>query len=107
MQPESSQTKKIVISLVLLALIVFTGWFFFFRNGAEEIIFDEFGNPIVAQVVGQDLIDLLAELQSVTLDASVLQSAGFLNLTDYAIDLGTQPTGRKNPFEKISGGKAQ
>jgi len=103
MQSESSQTKKIIIGIVLLALIAFLGWFFFFRNVNTEVIFDEFGNPIEAQVVGQDLIDLLDELQMVTLDSSILQSAGFLSLTDYAIDLGTQPQGRANPFERLGG----
>ena len=64
---------------------------------------DEAGNPIQAEVVGKDLIDLLTELQSVKLDSSVLRTAAFTSLVDYSIGLPDLPLGRNNPFEKISG----
>jgi len=51
-----------------------------------------------------DKIDILAELQNVNLDSRIFKTAGFLNLTDFAVDLPSQPIGRSNPFESIQGG---
>lgn len=105
MEQGSSNTKKIAVSTIIFLLVVFALWFFFFRNTTTaEQAFDDFGNPIETEVVGEDLINTLAELQNVTLDSSIFKTAGFLNLTDFAVDLPSQPIGRSNPFESIRGG---
>lgn len=62
---------------------------------------DEYGNPIQAESVGQDLVDLLSELQSVKLDQSIFQSPGFTSLTDFSTILPDLPRGKKNPFSKL------
>jgi len=64
-------------------------------------VLNEFGQPVESQVVGADLIDLLEELQSVSFDESFFSDPTLNSLTDYAIDLGTQPQGRTNPFVEI------
>jgi len=95
--------KQFLTAVIILAVLGFGVYFLFFRGGGQEaeILFDEFGYPIEAQAVGQDLISLLEELQSVSFDSSLFRSPAFVNLTDYAIDLGTQPQGRINPFDGI------
>ncbi len=98
MQTESSNTKKIFTSVLVLALVVFFIYFFFFRNTDTAIVFDEFGNPVEAQVVGQDLFNLLSELESVSLDSGIFGSRTFSNLADYSIILPDEPRGRNNPF---------
>ena len=65
------------------------------------MIIDEFGNPVEAQVVGQDLIDLLAELEGVKLDQSLFSREAFVNLTDFAQTLPEEPRGRANPFSSL------
>lgn len=104
MNTESTNTKKILIALVLIFVLGFAVYFFFFRNATPVVTFDEFGNPIQAQIVGQDLIDLLNEVQSITLDTKLFRAQTFLNLTDFGIELVDQPRGRSNPFETIPGG---
>lgn len=103
MEAESSNTKKIIGGLIGTAFVVFALYFFFFKSAEVAIQIDEYGNPVQAQVVGQDLIDLLAELQSVNLDASIFNSPLFINLNDFAIQLRDEPRGRKDPFEPLSG----
>jgi hypothetical protein len=102
MQPESSNTKKILIAVVLIALVAFSVWFFL-KKPEVEVIFDEFGNQITSEIIGKDLIDLLDQLQAVKLDSGVFKTVGFLNLTDYSVDLVDQPQGRVNPFERLGG----
>ncbi len=103
MQTESSNTKKLLVALVLLAVVGFAIYIFFFRKVEVAVVFDEFGNPVQAQVVGQDLIDLLVELQAVSLDDSLFGTASFRGLVDSSVVLSPQPQGRSNPFAPISG----
>src|SRR3989344_5959626 len=101
---EGTNTKKIVLAIVVILFVAFLLYFFLFRDTEPEMTFDEFGNPVAAQVVGKDLIDLLAELQSVTLNAAIFQSPLFLNLIDRGIELRAEPIGRPNPFANLPGG---
>ncbi len=103
METESTNTKKIAVAAIFVALIAFALYFFFFRSVETEVTLDEFGNPVQAQVVGQDLLDLLVELQSVSLDASIFNSQLFRNLSDFGIELIDEPRGRTDPFEPIGG----
>ena len=90
---------------MLLAVIAYAIYFFFFRNSVPEIVLDEFGNPVQAQVVGQDLIDTLTELQSVTLSDKVFNTPAFTNLMDFSIVLTPETPGRNNPFSPITGSR--
>ena len=105
MQTESSNTKKIISGIVLLAVVAYAVYFFFFRNSAPEVILDEFGNPVAAQVVGQDLIDTLVDLQSVTLSDKVFSTPAFMSLIDFAVELTPETPGRSNPFSPITGSR--
>lgn len=98
----SVNLKQFFTAIVILAVLGFGIYFIFFRGVSEpEIFYDEFGNPTEAQVVGQDLISLLNELQSVSFDPAFLRSPAFVSLIDFSVDLGNQPKGRANPFEPI------
>lgn len=94
--------RKVIVLIVTLILVGGGIYLFFFKTEAPpEISFDEFGNPVEAQVVGQDLIDLLEELQAVELDDSLFRQESFVNLTNYAVTLPDLPRGRSNPFGSI------
>lgn len=95
--------RKILSIGTILLVVGFAVYFFFFRTAEREIIIDQFGNAVEAQVVGQDLIDLMAELRSVELNAEIFRDQAFINLTDFAITLPEEPRGRANPFESFSG----
>jgi hypothetical protein len=104
MEIQSSNTKKIIIGVALSAVLAFAIYYFFFRStAAPAIVYDQFGNQVQAQVVGQDLVDLLSQLKTVTLDQALFHSAAFLFLTDYGITLPNETPGRKNPFDLLPG----
>lgn len=105
MEPQEQNPVKKLISLAVIALLVMSGiYFFFFNKASVSLTKDEFGNPVQMQVVGQDLLDLLSQLQSVKLDNSLFAKPAFVELTDYSIPLPDQPQGRSNPFSSYSGG---
>jgi hypothetical protein len=104
MQLQNTSSKNMFSILIVVLVLAFAIYFFFFRNTIDDAItLDEFGNPVAAQVVGQDLIDTLAELQSVQLDSSIFSNPAFLALKDFGIVLADEPKGRTNPFQDISG----
>ena len=51
--------------------------------------------------VGNDLLKIFSELQSVTFDQSLFSSPGYLGLTDFSTSIPPQTTGRTNPFDAI------
>jgi hypothetical protein len=104
MQPEEKNPIQKIIIIGISAVLLFSGLYFFvFNKTGPSIVFDQFGNPVQAQVVGQDLVDLLDQLQSVELDESLFSKQAFINLSDYAITLPNEPQGRANPFSPLSG----
>lgn len=103
MHIESSNTKKIVIWGAVVFLVLFSVYFLWLRPAPQKATVDEFGNPVETQMVGQDLVNLLAELQTVKLDMGLFDSPAFVALTDFYTDLGKEPQGRSNPFQSFSG----
>ena len=104
MQPQENSPMRKIIMIAILAILVFSALYFFvFNKKAPITVLDQFGNPVEAQVVGQDLVDLLNQIQAVTLDESLFRNPAFIHLTDYSIVLPEEPRGRQNPFDTIGG----
>jgi hypothetical protein len=101
MEKQGKNKKAFVLILVILILSAAIYFMFFRSEQISAPSFDEFGNPAQTAVVGQDLIDLLGQIQSVKFDDSLFSSAAFKILTDYAIKLEPEPVGRANPFARI------
>lgn len=87
-----------ITSVAVLLMLVY---FFVFRNSEPPVSYDEFGNPVSAQVVGADLVGLLEQISSVTLSDSLFKKKAFINLKDYSTTLPQFPKGRTNPFDAI------
>jgi hypothetical protein len=100
---ESTNTKKIIIGAVTIVVLAFAVYYLFFRTKTPVVTLDQYGNPVVAQSVGADLVELLNKLQSVTLDQSIFKTPAFLYLTDFSVPLPTEAPGRKNPFDVLPG----
>lgn len=53
-------------------------------------------------IIGSELLSVLRELQSISLDASIFKNPAFVSLTDQSRPIGPQPlgktVGRVNPF---------
>ena len=98
---QSSNTKKIIVSAVVVILMIVFLYFLFLKPAPQKASVDEFGNPIESEVVGKDLVNLLAELQSVSLSTALFDSPGFVHLTDFTTEFSNEPKGRSNPFQAL------
>ena len=61
-------------------------------------------SPTQSQTSGADLLTALGNLRAVKLDSAIFQNPVFQSLSDFGIDIPTQPVGRPNPFDPLSGG---
>jgi hypothetical protein len=113
MQNQSSNTKNIVMAVVLIVLLVIA-YFMFFKGeevplgetiGVENLGPD--GMPIanggVGLGAGADLLPFLLQLNSLKLDDSIFSDPVFVSLEDYTIEIAPQPQGRSNPFAPLGG----
>ena len=100
---ENANTKTIIAVVAITVLLIFFVYFFFFRNTETIIVFDEFGNPVAAQIIGQDLINILADLETITFDDSVFRNPAFTELSDQSVVLRKEPMGKSNPFSPFAG----
>ncbi len=93
--------NKTNITIGIIILVIAAAVLFFFFRGEEPPVYDEFGNMAEAQVVGADLLQILAGLREVRLSSPALSSQRFLNLIDHSTALPSVVIGRPNPFEVI------
>lgn len=55
-------------------------------------------------VVSQNLLVMLKNLHTITLDDSLFSDPAFQSLTNFGVIIPEQPVGRRNPFLPLSGG---
>ncbi len=93
------KNKGIVIAVIIFLIVIFVYKSFFATD--PTAVDDTLGVGTTGVDVGSDLVNLNNSLQAVTLDTSLFNSPGYTSLVDFSYDLGTQPTGRRNPFAVI------
>lgn len=88
-----------IIIIVIVIAVAFGIYSYFFANKSEA--------PLTAETVAagnqadQDLISLLLQLKSITLDDSIFSNPTFLSLHDFSQSLVPEPSGRQNPFAPL------
>lgn len=89
-----------VITIGLVILAAFIAYSLFFKPDT--------GNPLTAQApsgaqsaVEQELISLLLELRSITLDTSIFDDGRFRSFQDFSQEIVAEPVGRTNPFAPL------
>ncbi len=94
------QKYKTLLIIVGVIVVVFFGFRMFSSDTPSEGLTSE---PVAGVIPeeGGDLITLLLELKSITLDTSILQDPTFLTLQDFSVDIAPEPIGRPNPFAPI------
>jgi hypothetical protein len=103
------KNKKIILFLVILAVVV-TVYELFFTGGPSQnsqdptvggLVSDLSASPTDA-IIGRDLLVMLQQLKSITLDTTFFESPGFASLADVSRPIDPQPfgkpNGRVNPF---------
>lgn len=93
--------NKNILIIGLVVVAAFIAYTIFFTPDTS--------NPLQAQgatgeqaAVEQELIGLLLELRSITLDTAVFEDSRFKDLQDFSQEIVAEPVGRTNPFAPIS-----
>ena len=88
------KTKIVVVLILLLGFILYG--FFFAGDSADDTLLTSDGPSESAS--DSDLIELLAQLRSLTLDETFFNNTTFRELSDFSVEILPQSVGRQNPF---------
>jgi len=89
------QNKGILVTIGIFIVVIFLYKIFF---QSENVTIP---SELSASSIGDDLLKIREELQTVTLDQSVFSFPGYLLLVDFSTSIPQQTTGRSNPFDII------
>ncbi|MBU4480087.1 hypothetical protein KKG48_01415 [Patescibacteria group bacterium] len=90
--------KKITFGIIIL-MTVFFGFNNFVNSADSNALLVSEGRS--GGAVGGDLLVLLLELKSLSLDGGIFANEAFINLKDFSTEIRPQPVGRNNPFAAI------
>ncbi|NTV22445.1 MAG: hypothetical protein HGB03_02645 [Candidatus Yonathbacteria bacterium] len=96
------KNKKIIFG-VLAVILAFVAYQMLFVSGKST---DE-GTSVLIEDQGdlsaedQTTLQMLSDMQTIKLNATVLQNPAFISLQDFSIPLQNEPQGRRNPFAPI------
>ncbi|MES2087842.1 MAG: hypothetical protein V4467_02505 [Patescibacteria group bacterium] len=109
------QHKKLFLFGGIFLVLVILYWLFFSGGGdtAPNVPTSPTGGLVTEvaesssdQIVGRELLNLLAEIQTISLDFSIFENPVFSSLQDWSKPIEPQPLGqtlgRKNPFSDFS-----
>jgi uncharacterized membrane protein YukC len=100
---KQNQTAILVVVILVIAFFAYT-YFFTGKEDSSAVLQTE--EVSVVAPVDQDLISLLLELKSITLDESVFSNQAFKSLQDFSQELVPEPVGRVNPFAPLGQGQS-
>ncbi len=99
---KQNQTLILVIVIVVIAFFAYT----YFFTGKDSGAVLETQEVSIVTPADQDLISLLLELKSITLDESIFSNPSFQSLQDFSQELVPEPVGRINPFAPLGQGQS-
>ena len=91
------QNIFIIGGLLIGAFVVYS---IFFTGGNDAALTAQDVDPSQS-AVEQELISLLLELRSITLDTTIFSDTRFQSLEDFSQDIVAEPVGRTNPFAPL------
>lgn len=101
---ESTSTSKTIVAVVIIAII---GGLMYWSlsSGDESSITSDTplgGDYENTQLIGADIRDLLAQLNSLKIDADFFNDPVYKDLVDYRTAIPAQKVGRVNPFAPLT-----
>lgn len=100
-------TIKTLISTVFLIIIATAlGAYFTLSSNSEaraQSTLETMEEPGSFSNVGDDILVLLGQIESLNIDASIFQNPVYLSLTDFTVPIPKQNIGRVNPFAPFGG----
>lgn len=108
--------KKIFLFGGIFLALLLLYWLFFGGSGTQKPsapsptaggLVSEAAVTVEDEAGGRELLAILTELQSITLDSSIFSSPAFISLNDWSKPIDPQPlgssVGRRNPFSDFGG----
>ncbi len=93
------RTNKKTLLVIVIVVIGFVIYSLFFAGGTEEeLLVAESG---ANDLIGAELLTILLDLKTITLDDSLFKRDAFLSLVDFSRPITPEPIGRPNPFVPI------
>ena len=94
---------------ILIGLLVFAALLFIYSNyiaGTENdpLLTSTSESSDQGALLGQEIVEILEEIQSIEIDTSFFENSAFTQLIDYRTQVEPEPVGRRNPFEEIGFG---
>ena len=86
------------ITMLLVCFFAYQYWVVAETENDSQLISTKNDSTVV---VGDEMLQLLSELKTLTLDESIFTDKVFQNLEDFSMKLQPQPAGRNNPFSPI------
>lgn len=91
---------KTLLIIVVLVFIAFIGYSMFFNKTNNSSVLTS-QNTSIKGGGDNELLVLLINLKSITLDDSLFNDPAFKKLVDFGQELIPEPTGRQNPFSPV------
>lgn len=96
------QNNKGIIAAIIVFILAIFSYNYFFKSKPGEA---EAG--VAKESVGQDVLELNANLQTVTLDRTLFGTTAYKSLIDFSSELPPPSVGRHNPFGSIGNDSGQ
>jgi len=102
MKSTALSAKNIIIFGVVVVLAIFV-YFYFYGGSSSSSGSLLQGQPASAGEVGSSELTLLNQVESLSIDASILNDPVYKSLQDYSVAIPSQNVGRANPFSPFQG----
>lgn len=91
--------KNIIIIAVIIVIAAFAYNLFVGKTDDSLLTSEVKGTENSA--LETDLLSILIDLRSITLDDSIFSNQAFMSLRDFGQDIVPEPVGRENPFAPV------
>ena len=98
--------KKYKVTLLVLVFVI-GGYYAFVTFGSPKVpegILTSQSAFVDGTEAGQEIIQILEEINSIELDTGIFEDEKFNSLKNFVPEVKSEPQGRRNPFEPIGFG---
>lgn len=97
---EELKKYKTLLIVLVVVIVAFIGYTMFFDGGDSSNVLTS-QSAVTRGGGDNELLILLINLKSITLDESLFGDEAFRSLIDFGQELVPEPTGRQNPFAPV------
>ncbi|MEA2112973.1 MAG: hypothetical protein U9P50_03335 [Patescibacteria group bacterium] len=95
---KSSKNKNNLLISIFFIMICFFAYQYWASAASSD---SQLVSTMGVQAVGDETLELLTQLRTLTLDQDMFEDVAFQNLEDFSMELRLQEVGRNNPFSPV------